>query len=231
VGDARLAVLVMADAPGPGTTKPALEGLLGADGYVRLRRALIARAGRWVAASGVPYVAYAPAGAREEIAALAPAGATLFAQVDGHRGERLAAAFARVCEKHGGPVVMVGTDQPALSATHAWGAADDLGEIDVTLGPATAGGYYLLGARRFDPALFAVEADAWGGSQVMTLTLRSLLDANLTFGWLRSERDLDGPGDVAALLADPCAPRDIREALETGHVTSWRGACRQPPAY
>ena len=47
----------------------------------------------------------------------------------------------------------------------------------------------------------------------MSLTLRSLLDAGLSFGWLRSERDLDGPADAAALLADPCAPADIRAVL------------------
>src|SRR5256714_7548141 len=220
----------MADAPRPGATKPALEPLRGPEGCARLQRALIAGAGRWAAASGEPYVAYAPAGAREEIAGLAPAGAALFAQADGHRGERLAAAFERVCEQHGGPVVMIGIDQPALSSTHARAAADDLrAGVDVTLGPATGGGYYLLGATRFDPALFAIDPAAWGGGDIMSLTLRSLLDAGLSFGWLRSERELDGPGDAAALLADPCSPRDIREALETGHVTSWRGPCRQPP--
>jgi hypothetical protein len=65
----------------------------------------------------------------------------------------------------------------------------------------------------------------------MTLTLRSLLDAGLSFGWLRSERDLDEPSAVAALLADPCSPEDIREALEVGHVASWRGSCRPPPGF
>jgi glycosyltransferase A (GT-A) superfamily protein (DUF2064 family) len=119
-----------------------------------------------------------------------------------------------VGERHGGPVVVVGTDQPGLSDGHARAAADDLrAGVDVTLGPATGGGYYLLGARRFDPALFAIEPGAWGGARVMELTLRSLLDAGLTMGWLRSERDLVAPADAAALLADPCAPTDIREAL------------------
>jgi glycosyltransferase A (GT-A) superfamily protein (DUF2064 family) len=204
----------MAAAPRAGSTKPALEPLLGADGCARLQRALIARAGRWAARTGEPYVAYAPDDAREEIAALAPPGATLFAQAEGHAGERLAAAFAHVGERHGGPVVVVGTDQPGLSDGHARAAADDLrAGVDVTLGPATGGGYYLLGARRFDPALFAIEPGAWGGARVMELTLHSLLDAGLTMGWLRSERDLVAPADAAALLADPCAPADIREAL------------------
>ena len=229
MGAERFAILVVADAPRPGATKPALEPMLGAEGCARLQRALIARAARWAAAHGEPYVAYAPAAAREEIAALAPAGATLFAQAEGHRGERLAAAFQRVAAEHGGPVLMIGTDQPALSERHAWAAADDLGDVDVTLGPANAGGYYLLGARRFDPALFAIDPAAWGGGRVMTLTLQSLVDADLTFGWLRSERDLVGPGDAAALLADPCAPSDIREALESAQVASWRDQCRQPP--
>ncbi|HEY3021503.1 MAG TPA: DUF2064 domain-containing protein [Solirubrobacteraceae bacterium] len=208
-----MAVVVMADAPRPGTAKRRLEPLLGGQGCARLQRALVARAARWAAASGDPYIAYAPADAREEVAALAPAGARLFAQVEGHRGERLAAALAHVCAEHAGPVVLVGTDQPRLSARHAWGARDDLREVDVTLGPANAGGYYLLGARRYDPALFAIDAAAWGGPDVMTLTLRAVFDAGLSVGWLRSERELDGPGDVAALLADPCTPADIREAL------------------
>jgi len=209
-----MAVVVMADAPRAGMVKPRLEPVLGAEGCARLQRALIARAARWAAASGEPYVAYAPADAREEVAALAPAGSRLFAQVDGHHGERFAAAFAHVCEEHAGPVVVVGTGHPALNERHAWGARDDLREgVDVTLGPATAGGYYLLGARRYHPALFAIDAAAWGGPDVMTLTLRAVFDAGLSVGWLRSERELDTPGDVAALLADPCAPAEIREAL------------------
>jgi glycosyltransferase A (GT-A) superfamily protein (DUF2064 family) len=65
----------MAAAPRAGSTKPALEPLLGADGCARLQRALIARAGRWAARTGEPYVAYAPDDAREEIAALGPPGA------------------------------------------------------------------------------------------------------------------------------------------------------------
>jgi glycosyltransferase A (GT-A) superfamily protein (DUF2064 family) len=188
--------------------------VLGAEACARLQRALIARAGRWAARTGTPYLAYAPDDAREEIAALAPQGATLFAQAEGHAGDRLAAAFAHVSERHGGPVVVVGTDQPGLSDGHARAAADDLqAGVDVTLGPATGGGYYLLGARRFDEALFDIDSEEWGGARVFELTLRAIHGAGLSMGWLRSERDLVAPADAAALLADPCAPEEIREAL------------------
>ena len=206
----------MASAPQPGATKPELEELLGAQGCERLQRALIARAARWAARTGTPYVAYAPADAREEIAGLAGPEATLFAQAEGHTGDRLTAAFAEVSERHGGPVIVIGTDQPGLSDGHARAAADDLrAGVDVTLGPATSGGYYLLGARRFYGELFEIEAEEWGGPRVMELTLRALHEAGLSMGWLRSERDLVAPADVAALLADPCAPADIREVLAT----------------
>jgi hypothetical protein len=47
----------------------------------------------------------------------------------------------------------------------------------------------------------------------MALTLEAIVGAGLSMGWLRSERDLDEPADAAALLADPCAPDDIREVL------------------
>jgi uncharacterized protein len=219
-----VAFLVVADAPRAGVSKASLEPLLGAGGCARLQAALVARSARWAAASGVPYVAFSPHDARDEIAALVPEEARLVEQGGGHRGDRLARAFARVSEEHGGPVVVVGTDQPALSGSHAWSAADDLrAGIDVTLGPATAGGWYLLGAQRYDEVLFDLDEGAWNTGEVMALTLRSLTDAGLSLGLLRSERDLDQPADVAALLADPCAPSDIREALEAGHVASWRG--------
>lgn len=204
----------MAKAPRPGLAKTRLEPLLGADGCARLQRTLIARATRWAAGAGPAYVAFTPDDAGDEIAALAPAGVTAFAQAGEHLGERLEAAFAHVAQQHGGPVVVVGTDQPSLGAHHAWAAADDLrAGVDVTLGPATDGGYYLLGARSPDPALFALEAGAWGGAQVLERTMRSIVEAGLSMGWLRSERDLDDPADAAALVADPCAPADVVAAL------------------
>jgi glycosyltransferase A (GT-A) superfamily protein (DUF2064 family) len=119
-----------------------------------------------------------------------------------------------VAAAHDGPVIVVGTDQPALGPAHAWAALDDLRDgVDVVLGPATDGGYYLIAARELHPAIFAIEPEAWGGPRVMALTLAAIVDAGLSMGWLRSERDLDEPADAAALLADPCAPADITELL------------------
>jgi hypothetical protein len=213
-----IAVVVVAHAPRPGRSKARLEPLLGPDHCARLQAFLLTRAVRWAlaaAAPGAAYLAFAPADAHAEIAALAPPGIELFAQVDGDLGTRLAAAFAEASARSGRPVVLIGTDVPALDEHHAWAAADDLADgVDVTLGAATDGGYYLIGARRPHPALFAIDADAWGGERVLGLTLESVVASGLAVGWLRSERHLDTPADVAALLADPRTPVDVRAALE-----------------
>lgn len=205
---------MLADAPRPGIAKPRLEPVLGVEGCVRLQRALISRAARWATGAGPAWVAHVPGDAGEDVAALVPPGIGTFAQVDGSRGERVATAFGRVAEEHDGPIVVIGTDHPALSERHVRAVADDMREgVDVTFGPGTGGGWYLLAAARPHPALFAIDEEAWGGPEALSLTIASVVGAGLSMGWLTWERGLEAPDDVDALLADPCAPADIVAAL------------------
>ena len=205
----RPAAIVIAKAPRPGLCKTRLEPLLGPEGCARLQAGLVRRAAAWASAVGDAYVAFTPAEARDAVAALAP-GATLIEQADGDLGDRLAAATTRVLEEHGGPVVLIGVDTPQLDASHADAALDDLRSgIDVTFGPAADGGYYLVGLAEPHPELFALPSEAWGGPEVFGLTLAAVAEAELSVGMLRSERDLDDAGDVAAFLADPLTPPDV----------------------
>lgn len=208
-------MLIVAKAPRPGLTKTRLEPLLGPEGCARLQAVLLARAGRWAAvAGGRTFVAFTPRDASGEVAALLPADAECFEQVEGHLGERIAAAWTEVARRHDGPVVLIGTDLPALAPHHLAATAADLADgVDVCLGPATDGGYYLLAAHAFHRALFEIEAEDWGGPRVMGLTLQAAHAEGLSLGLLTSERDLDTPADAAALLADPCAPADVVAAL------------------
>lgn len=195
--------------------KTRLEPLLGPAGCARLQAALVARAARWAqaAAPGAAFLSYtADPG---PLRALIPEGMRLFPQVDGHLGERILAATAHVFSLAGGPLLLIGSDVVALAPGHARAALADLdaGGCDVTIGPATDGGYYLLGLRRPRPELFALPAEAWGGPEVFRLTLDAAFAAGLRVGLLRAERDLDEPADVRALLADPLTPDDVRAAL------------------
>jgi rSAM/selenodomain-associated transferase 1 len=209
----RVACIVIAKAPRPGLCKTRLEPVLGADGCARLQAVLLARAARWAAEVGDPYVVFTPADAEDEVAALAP-GATLVPQVDGHLGDRLAAAFRHVLAVHDGPVILVGVDTPQLRRSHADAALEDLRDgCDVTIGPANDGGWYLMGLREPHDELFDLPAEAWGGPEVFGLTLEAAHRAGLSLGMLRSERDIDEEVDAQALLADPCAPGDVVAVL------------------
>lgn len=64
--------------------------------------------------------------------------------------ERLAAAFADV----GGPALLVGMDTPQITPGLLADAAAELARHEVVLGPAHDGGYWAIGLRRPDPAVF-----------------------------------------------------------------------------
>ncbi len=208
------AALVLARAPVAGACKTRLEPLLGPDGCARLQAALIARAARWACAAAPGAAFLGHTGPPALVRGLVPAGVRLFPQVEGSLGERIAAAAAHVLERAGGPLLVVGADAVALGPGHAAAALDDLAHgCDVTLGPATDGGYYLVGLREPRPELFALAAAAWGGPGVLRLTIAAAEDAGLRIGLLRAERDLDEPQDARALLVDPLTPPDIRAVL------------------
>ena len=207
------AAIVIAKAPRPGLCKTRLEPVLGPEGCARLQAVLLRRAVDWAAAVGTPYVVFTPADAEAEVAALAP-GARLLPQAEGDLGDRLAAATGAVLAEHGGPVVLVGVDTPQLTPAHGAAALDDLADgIDVTFGPASDGGYYLVGLREPHPEVFALPTACWGGPDVLRLSLEAAARAGLSLGMLRSERDVDEPADVEAFLADPLTPPDVVAAL------------------
>jgi uncharacterized protein len=210
------AALVMAKAPRPGEVKTRLEPLLGAEGCAQLQAALLQRAAAWAhaVAPGAAFVAYAPDDALEDVGELVPAGTDLFVQEGDDLGQRLAAATERVLSLHAGPLLTVGTDLATLTPAHAEAALADLVDgCDMSFGPAYDGGYYLVAQAAPQPRVFELPPEAWGGPEVLWLSLRAAAEAGLEFGLLRSERDLDTPEDARAALADPAFPEEIRALL------------------
>lgn len=208
------AAIVIAKAPRPGLCKTRLEPLLGADGCAALQAELVRRAAAWAAAVGTPYVAFTPADAREEIAALAPQGTRLVEQSEGDLGDRLAAATGFVLDEHGGPVVLIGVDTPQIKPEVGRQAIEDLlSGVDVTFGPAADGGYYLVGLNEKHPEVFDLPTEKWGGAEVFELSLAAAHAAGLQLAMLRAERDLDDEEDARAMLADPLTPPEIAALL------------------
>ena len=86
-----------------------------------------------------------------------PAGFDVIPQRGGGLDERLAAAFADAHATQPLPMVLVGMDTPQVTARLLADAAGSLvsGEADAVFGPATDGGFWLLGLRRPDRSLLA----------------------------------------------------------------------------
>ncbi len=74
-----------------------------------------------------------------------PAGIARIPQGPGGLGDRMARPIGNLPP---GPVVIIGTDIPALGACHVRAAFEALRSNDVVFGPAGDGGYWLIGHRR-----------------------------------------------------------------------------------
>jgi rSAM/selenodomain-associated transferase 2/rSAM/selenodomain-associated transferase 1 len=201
------AVLIMARAPRPGTVKTRLQPLLGPGGCARLQAALIRHTVALAQQVATTYVAVDSPG---QVDGLVPAGVTVLPQVGDNLGTRMHAAIAQV----GGPVVVIGTDAPTLTADHLRDAAKRLAAgDDVVFGPALDGGYYLVAVRRPRAEPFAIDPALWGGPDVLPASTAAAEAAGLRAGTLAPLRDLDTPEDARALLADGALPGEIAQLL------------------
>lgn len=114
-------------------------------------------------------------------------------QTDGDIGVKMSRAFRQSLEADMNRIVLIGTDCPALSADILRAAFHGLLRNDVVLGPATDGGYYLIGLRRAADELFTdIE---WGSSAVLAHTLQRAEKTGLSVGLVATLNDVDTPED------------------------------------
>ena len=121
-------------------------------------------------------------------------------QTGGTLGDRMGAAFARALSSGARRVVIFGSDSPTLPRSVPPLAFHHLQESDLVLGPADDGGYYLIGCRRFDPALF--EGVEWSTPRTCAQTLANAAKLGYRTALLERWFDLDTWSDIGRLLAD-----------------------------
>ncbi len=199
-----VAVLITAKAPRAGSVKTRLHPLLGPDGCAQLQAALIRRPvllAQLVAPTRT-YLALDAVAREGEQCGVIPSSVTVIPQHGPDRGSRMSAAAGDVFRHHHGPLLLLGTDAPTLTAHRLREAADLLvAGADTVFGPALNGGYYLVGMARPLPELFAIDPALWGGPQVLAASRHAARDAGLRVGQLPALRDLDTPQDAAEFLA------------------------------
>lgn len=180
--------------PTPGEAKTRLIPALGADGAAALHKRLTERTVAVVLASGLPLEIRSTGAPPADFAAWlsprhagkAPPPVTIIDQGTGTLGDRLSRA-AQTC-----PVLLLGADIPGLAPGHLIAAAAALAKAPAVIGPATDGGYWLLGLATALPQAF--QGIDWGSDTVLAETLARLPQDTPQ---LETLSDLDTPEDLA----------------------------------
>jgi len=188
----------MAKHPSPGAVKTRLVPALGADGACALYSAFVLDLAARLRALPHPVIwAYWPAHA--PFSDLLP-GTRCVPQRGADLGQRMAGAIADAFSEGPAPVLVIGADAPHLPVEWIAEAATALeGGADVVLGPATDGGYYLIGLRRPAPGLFT--GIPWSTPGVLAATRERADALGLRQHLLPPCFDVDGPEDLALLAA------------------------------
>jgi rSAM/selenodomain-associated transferase 1 len=149
-------------------------------------------------------LAFAPPEARALFAGAVGGSFALLAQTDGDLGQRLSSFLTEQFAVGAGSIVILGTDSPTLPLAFVDQAFTALEEADVVLGPATDGGYYLIGCRRVPPIFDGI---AWGGPTVLAETIDRLTDAAWRLALLPPWYDVDTLDDWHMLCGHLAAQR------------------------
>jgi len=88
-----------------------------------------------------------------------------------------------------GPVVLIGTDIPAVRPCHIAAAFRALGGADAVFGPANDGGYWMVGQRRVPRRIAAFDGVRWSTMHALEDTRQNLTDYDVTEGARLSDID------------------------------------------
>lgn len=187
--------------PVPGKAKTRLIPALGAAGAAQLHAQMAAhtlsQARRLQECHGVDLEVRFTGSAVEPMQAWLGADLNYQPQSEGSLGDRLIQAIRTAFDQGSRAIIVIGTDCPELDATLLAQAFQTLQSCDLVLGPASDGGYYLIGLRQPMPALF--QGIAWSTNTVLQQTCAIATHHGLAIVQLPTLRDVDEPADLVVL--------------------------------
>ncbi|WP_350333347.1 TIGR04282 family arsenosugar biosynthesis glycosyltransferase [Coralliovum pocilloporae] len=169
-------LVIMVKAPRMGLVKTRLSRGIGASEALRFYRTAtgnlirrLGRDGRWQT-----HLAIAPD--RDLQSPVWPDHVRRMSQGQGDLGARMQHVFDSL---PAGPVVIVGSDIPGISADHIDTAFRALGQSDVVIGPALDGGYWLIGQKRRPTVLSLFDGVRWSSETTLDDTLANARQASV----------------------------------------------------
>jgi rSAM/selenodomain-associated transferase 1 len=209
--------------PEPGRVKTRLAAATSAGWAADVARAFLRDLAVRLAGVGDRRVlAFAPRDAGALFADAMGASFALVPQSDGDLGRRLATFFTDEFAAGAAAIVVIGTDSPTLPNAFIDQAFAALEQADVALGPATDGGYYLVGCARRVPPIF--DGISWGGPTVLAETVARLAEPAWRLALLPPWYDVDTLDDWRMLRGHVAASR--RAGLDPG-VPHTEALCRK----
>ena len=113
-------------------------------------------------------------------------------QAEGDLGEKMQAAFKNAFEEGYKNIIIIGSDLYDITSEDIQKAFDALEAHDYVIGPAEDGGYYLLGMKSLNSALF--QNKQWSTSSVFKDSLKNMQDGNIKI--LPVKNDIDTLDDI-----------------------------------
>lgn len=187
---ARPTLVIFAKAPRMGLSKTRLAAGIGVVSAWRVKRALDAYTcrvgqggGRWTSVLAATPV-------KDERASFHGAWPQSLGRIGQGRGD-LGQRMARALRRYGrGPVCIIGSDLPDLTTRDLSIAFAALRRFDVVLGPATDGGYWLIGMRAACARRAQLNNIRWSSPHTLSDTLDAL-PGHWRVGFLRELEDVD----------------------------------------
>ena len=191
--------------PEPGLTKTRLISALGEAGAAALQKELtektIQKIDQLAKTSTVEPVIYFEGGDLASMQNWLGHERLYKPQGHGSLGKKLKKAFEDAFSAGAQRVVAIGCDCPDLNKEHIGRAFDALYLKDLVLGPATDGGYYLIGIKRPLDGLF--ENIPWSTDKVFETTVCLAQQLDLSIEILQELHDVDRPADLEYINYHP----------------------------
>lgn len=115
-------------------------------------------------------------------------------------GERMKHAFKEAFEGTAKKAVIIGSDNAEITSEIIEKAFKALDEIDIVIGPAKDGGYYLLGMKKYQPQVF--DGIEWSTDKVLDSTIQIIKEYGNTFALLKALNDVDTIDDWIEIKND-----------------------------
>jgi rSAM/selenodomain-associated transferase 1 len=204
---------LFAKAPLPGQVKTRLAACTSPEWAAQVAAAFLSdMIERLAAVADQRYLVFAPKEARAVFEERSDGRYRVEPQAEGNLGRRMAGFIDNRLREGAERIVLLGADSPTVPTAFVDEAFEQLKLVNVVLGPALDGGYYLLGCARRLPPIF--DGIAWGEQSVLAETVARLSDPSWRVALLPPWYDVDTLDDWQMLRGHLVAMR--RAGIDAG---------------